>query len=620
MSAVRCRLSLQLSKDTTPKYLGRTEEEKSRVKKKEGKREKRKSAEGAQIAKRICGSSQIPNLGIFHRASRIIKLFGRTQKSRSMSIRINGDQNKMRILGLIVNVIHRIIELIARGLFLLVAFFSGPAESQPPIKDLTLLNSATALAIKIRNKQLRSEDVVKRYIDRINEIQPILNCVVEDRFKDALEEAKKCDEILNSPDAPSVQWLAEEKPFFGVPFTTKDCISINGMKQTAGLVIRKNLISDKDAESVRLLRAAGAIPIATTNISEVAMWWESSNCLYGTTKNPYNTRHIVGGSSGGEGCLQAAAGAPFGIGSDIGGSIRMPCFFNGIFGHKPSKGIVSNNGQYPSPHNDEQNELLGIGPMCRYAQDMLPLLKVLASGKAETLKLDDKVDISKIMFYYMEDDGGQYAVSPVDHEIKSAMKQVVLYLEKAHKVKVTKVNFRKLKKSTALWLVNMSPDEGKSFAYELANRNGKLNVWWEFLKWCCCLSSHTLIALLTAIFEGFGVKRGSPQYEKLMQESKDLCQEFKDLLRDDGVFLYPTHPTAAPIHHEPLIKPFNFSYTAIMNVFGFPATACPLGLNKHGLPIGIQVIGGLYQDRLTLAVAEELERGFGGWVPPPIIA
>lgn len=522
--------------------------------------------------------------------------------------------------GQILSVIHRLIELIARGIFLLIAFISGPAQSQPPIRDLTLLHSATTLAFKIRNKQLTSEDVVLSYIARIKEIQPVLNCIVEECFEEALKEAKRCDKFLQSQDAPSPQILAKEKPFFGVPFTTKDCIGIANMRQTAGLLIRKDSVAKSDAEVVRLMRAAGAIPLALTNVSELAMWWETSNCLYGTTKNPYNTRHIVGGSSGGEGCIQAAAGSPLGIGSDIGGSIRMPSFFNGIFGHKPSKGVVSNDGQYPSAHSDDQDKLLAIGPMCRFAQDLAPVLKVLADKKVDILRMDEKVNVSKIKLYYMEDDGGQFLTSPVDPEIKSVMRKVVNYFEKAHNIKATKVNVRKLKKGLALWLANMACKDDKDFTYELSNRNGHINIWWELFKWMMFMSNHTLIALLTAVFERLAVKYGSEEHTKLVQESRDLYQEFKDFLGDDGVFLYPTHPTAAPMHHEPLFKPFNYSYTAIINVLGLPATACPLGLNKQGLPIGIQVVAGLYQDRLTLAVAEELERGFGGWAPPPIVA
>jgi len=130
----------------------------------------------------------------------------------------------------------------------------------------------------------------------------------------------------------------------------------------------------------------------------------------------------------------------------------------------------------------------------------------------------------------MEDDGGQYLISPVDPEIKAAMKRVVNYFEKAHKVKATKLNIRMLKKSTALWLANMSCKDEKDFSYELTNRKGQLNIWLEFIKWVLFMSNHTLIALVTAIFEKFGLKHGSEKHVRLMQQSKDLYQEFKVLL------------------------------------------------------------------------------------------
>ncbi|XP_014205027.1 fatty-acid amide hydrolase 2 isoform X2 [Copidosoma floridanum] len=526
---------------------------------------------------------------------------------------------KMRNIVKIVNLIHTLVQFVARGFFLLVAYLSGPAESQPPIKDLTLLHSATVLALKIRTRQLSSESVVRSYIERIKEIQPTLNCMTEDRFEDALKDAVKCDELLKSLDKPSVETLARDKPFFGVPFTTKDCIAIENLKQTAGLVARRNYRAARDAECVRLMRLAGGIPLATTNVSELAMWWESTNCIYGTTKNPYNTRHIVGGSSGGEGCIQAAGGSPCGIGSDIGGSIRMPSFFNGIFGHRPSKGVVSNEGQYPNAYTEEQNALLVVGPMCRFAEDLGPMLGVLAGKNAELLKLNSKVDMSKLKVFYMEDSGGEMLVSSVDPEIKESMRRVVDYFERAHKVKPTKVEIRKFKKSLSLWLARMSSRDGKDFSYEMSNCTGRLNVAWELLKWITFTSEHTIAALVTATFERLNVGYGSELHGKLKQEGKELQLEFQDMLGDDGVFLYPTHPTAAPLHHEPLVKPFNFSYTSIINVLALPATACPLGLDKQGLPIGLQVVGGLYQDHLTIAVAEELQRGFGGWVPPAII-
>lgn len=127
----------------------------------------------------------------------------------------------------------------------------------------------------------------------------------------------------------------------------------------------------------------------------------------------------------------------------------------------------------------------------------------------------------------MEDDGGQLLTSPVELEIKEAMRKVIRYLEKAYKVKVTKLNIRKLKKSTALWMANMSCKDEKDFTYELSNRNGHINLWWEFLKWIMFMSNHTLIALLTATFERFAVKHGSDQHTKLIQESRELYREFQ---------------------------------------------------------------------------------------------
>lgn len=127
----------------------------------------------------------------------------------------------------------------------------------------------------------------------------------------------------------------------------------------------------------------------------------------------------------------------------------------------------------------------------------------------------------------MEDDGGAYLISPVDPEIKDAMRKIMNYFEKAHKIKATKLNVKKLKKSISLWLANMTAKDDKDFSYELTNRKGQINICWEFVKWMLFMSDHTLVALLTATFEKFGMKHGSEQHVQLMQQSKDLRQEFK---------------------------------------------------------------------------------------------
>lgn len=342
------------------------------------------------------------------------------------------------------------------------------------------------------------------------------------------------------------------------------------------------------------------------------------NTVHGRTNNAYDTNRIVGGSSGGEGCLLSAAGSPFGLGSDIGGSIRMPGFFNGVFGHKPSKFTVSNIGQYPEPVNEEQMSFLGLGPMSRFATDLKPMLKIIAGKNASQLRLDEPIDVSKVKIYYQEDDGGAPLVSPVEPEIRAALLNVVKHFEATSKEPVERVKFEKFKQSAPIWLANMKAANSQGFDAELLNLEGRINVWLELLKWCVGKSHHTMAGLLTAVMEKGGVKYGTPKYHHLVEKKRQLQKEFKDLLGTDGVLIYPTHPTAAPYHNEPLIRALNFSYTAIINTLGLPACACPLGLNKEGLPIGIQVVANVNQDRLCLAIACELERVFGGWVAPEI--
>jgi fatty acid amide hydrolase 2 len=457
------------------------------------------------------------------------------------------------------------------------------------------------------------------FIDRIKEVNPMLNCVVAERFDQARREAQAADDLIRSGTIPD-ETLAREKPFLGVPFTTKDCIAVKGMIHTSGLVKRRNCIAEDDADAIACLRAAGAYPIALTNVSELCMWWESANTLHGRSSNPYNTNHIVGGSSGGEGCLQGAAGSAFGIGSDIGGSIRMPSFFNGVFGHKPSKFVVSNNGQYPAPITTEQTSFLGIGPICRRAEDLLPLLKVIAGKNAPELRLDEPVDIKQVQFYYQDCDMGSVGVSPVHHEIKELFGKISLHLEKAHAIKTKKVAIQRFRKSGPIWFANMKTPHGPSFQEQLANLEGSINPYMELVKWCFRRSDHTFIGIVTALADKGGCKYGDDKHTYLVEERGKLRRDMEDLLGDDGVFLYPTHPTAAPFHNEPLVKPFNFSYTAIINVLGFPATNIPMGLNSEGLPIGIQVVAKTKNDRLCLAVARELEKAFGGWVPPSVEA
>lgn len=510
----------------------------------------------------------------------------------------------------------RLINILARFIFQFIYGVKG--QSMPAITDPILLESATSLSKKIRKQELTSVQVLESFIRRVKEVNPLLNCMVDERFEEAMKEAKEADDLIKSGKFTEEE-LAKQKPFLGVPISTKDCISVKGMLHTSGLYERRDVRAQKDADTMALMREAGAIPFALTNISEVCMWWESNNTVHGRTRNAYDTNRIVGGSSGGEGCIQAAAASPFGLGSDIGGSIRMPAFFNGIFGHKPSKNVVSNNGQFPMPFTEEQNSFLGIGPMVRHAEDLRPVLKIIAGEKAPLLKLDEPVDLQKVKFFYQESDGGGRLVSPVDADIINGIHRIVQHLQTKLKVPVEQVQLQSFRQSATIWFANMKDDSGYGFEYQLGNLKRAVNPYIELLKWFVGASKHTFIGLLTAILDKSQCQFGSSKYHHLVKKRNELLVEMQQLLGDNGVLIYPTHPTVAPYHNEPLIRPINFSYTGIINVLGFPATSIPLGkLGSEGLPIGIQVVANFNQDRLCLAVAEELEKAFGGWSRPII--
>ncbi|CAH0564319.1 unnamed protein product [Brassicogethes aeneus] len=525
--------------------------------------------------------------------------------------------NFQRYLKQFIKLLFGLVECFVHWLFSKI--YRKDESKLPPIEDFILMDSASTLAMKIRTGKLTSEKVLESFIDRIKQVNPIINSVVATRFDEARKEAKSADEIIRTGLIP-LEKLEKEKPFLGVPFTTKDCIPIKDLIHSSGLVHRRNNISEEDAKVVASLRNAGAIPLGLTNVSELCMWWESSNNVHGRSRNPYDFSRIVGGSSGGEGSCQAAALSAFGIGSDIGGSIRMPSFFNGVFGHKPSPLTVPNHGQYPQPITEEQNIFLGIGPMCRRAEDLTPILKVIANkSHLEMMRLDEPVDIQKVRFFYQESDTDSFLVSPVAQEIKDLFPKICIYLNKAHGIKASKVSFKSFGKSAPLWFANMKAPSGPKFKDQLANLDGTINPYVELLKWTLGMSQHTFVALATCLADKTGCKYGDSDHQKLVSMRNDLKNDILDLIGDDGVFIYPTHPTSAPYHNEPIFKPFNFSYTGIMNILGVPATHIPMGLDKNGLPIGVQVIAKPNNDRLCLAVAREFEKAFGGWEPPSTV-
>lgn len=236
----------------------------------------------------------------------------------------------------------------------------------------------------------------------------------------------------------------------------------------------------------------------------------------------------------------------------------MPAFFNGIFGHKPSPFIVSTKGQYPIPTGTEQLSFLGVGPMSRFACDLKPMLKIIAGKNAQLLNLDEPVNLTSLKYFYQESDGGSLFVSPVDYDIRVAMDKVIRHLQIALKAKPQRTKLAKLKESISIWMANMKDEQEVGFDAQLANLNGRINPYVEMLKWLVGASHHSFIAIMTAITDRIGVKYGTPEYYEKVKERDELRREFEELLGTNGVFIYPTHPTVAPYHNEPIARAFNF--------------------------------------------------------------
>ncbi|MFT5355185.1 MAG: fatty acid amide hydrolase 2 [Polyangiales bacterium] len=474
-----------------------------------------------------------------------------------------------------------------------------------------LTTSATKLAEQVRRGELSSRELVNAHIQRIQEVNPALNAVVATRFDRARVEADAADETLAREGADGLP------PFHGVPCSIKECFALTGMPNSSGHVARAHIRAEEDAPVVGRLRAAGGIPLGVTNISELCMWMESNNKVYGRTNNPYDVARIVGGSSGGEGAIIAAGGAPFGLGSDVGGSIRMPAFFNGIFGHKPSSGLVPNAGQYPVAEGDAL-AYLTTGPFARRAEDLYPLLQVLAGptqrdsfAYEQTLE-EPSVDLGSLRVIHVPDDGGR---TPVSGELRDAQQRVADHLA-SRGARVEERRIPALKHGFEIWGAMMHGAGGTPFD-ELLTGGEPFRALPEVLKLITRRSPHTLPAVLLAIAERLA--NVAPKHgKKMMALGHTLRAELNALLsveQGPAVMLYPSYPTVAPRHDVPLLHPFYCSYCAVLNTMELPVTQVPLGLNDKGLPLGVQVVGAHGSDHITIAVARELEDRFGGWVP-----
>ncbi|MFL5893688.1 MAG: amidase [Thermoleophilaceae bacterium] len=468
--------------------------------------------------------------------------------------------------------------------------------------------SAVDLARAIREGELSARAVVEAHIDQARRVNPAICALVADRFDAALEEADAADARVRAG--------GELPPLLGVPCTIKESFALEGMPNCAGLVSRREQRADRDAPAVARLRAAGAIPIGVTNTSELTMWIESHNRVYGRTRNAYDPRRTAGGSSGGEGAAIGAGMAPIGLGTDIGGSIRLPAFFNGVFGHKPSPGLVPCSGHFPAPAGEGAARMLAAGPLARRAEDLMPFLRAVAGKDGDDpVSRDGRLQDPAAV----ELDGLEVVVSegasliPVRGELRDARERAAGALAAAG-ARIRRVRLTGLRRSAEFFLATLREGAGADlleiFTLEEAPRLRRV-----LLDSVRRRGEHTMATALLFAADGVAERIPAGYTRRAIGAGKALRAELDEVI-GDGVLLHPPFPRVAPRHSATVGRPWVVANAAVFNMTGHPVTQVPLGLGRKGLPVGVQVAAGHDRDHVAIAVALELERSLGGWVRP----
>ncbi|CAB0016501.1 unnamed protein product [Nesidiocoris tenuis] len=435
----------------------------------------------------------------------------------------------------------------------------------PPIKHELCKKSVSELVSLLKNKQVSSHSIVEQYIDHIQNVNKVLNCLVDERFAEALEESKRADAAIQT--ANDVEELFSRQPLLGIPFTVKENLAVKGLKHSSARTRVPVRIADEDADAVSRLRAHGGIPLLVSNAPELCLNIETVSKI-GRTRNPYDTTKTVGGSSGGEASLLGSGASAVGIASDIVGSIRIPAMFCGVYGHKPTPGCVSIKGHIPISTDPKWDYYFTVGPMVRYAVDLPLIFKNMVSEESlPSLRLDvPDWGTTEVLWMFLKK-----LLHRTDADFGALLWGPMRYLAKLESLMSNTGVERRIEKGKFLF------------------------------------TNYIIIPTVDLILQSIRLFLSFRQKMKI--------NVFQEMLGDDAVFIYPTFSVEAQKHHAIAKHAMDVSYTSVFNVFGVPATQCPIKIDA-GLPVGVQVVAAPHQDRLCFAIAQALETSCGGWIPP----
>jgi amidase len=478
------------------------------------------------------------------------------------------------------------------------------------------LQPALELARRVRNREVSAVELLQAHQARVARLNPALNAVVVQRNEDAMQRARAADAAL----ARGVCW----GPLHGLPMTVKESFDVQGLPTTWGFEAHRHNVAARHAVAVQRLEDAGAVVFGKTNVPVALADWQSFNPVYGTSNNPWDVQRSPGGSSGGAAAALAAGLTPLELGSDIGASIRNPAHYCGVWGHKPTWGVVPMEGhRLPDDVCEDATDIGAVGPLARSAHDLSVALDILAAplsafgpmGRTPAVWQDRGQPAHRLRIAVMLD----APRAEVDAPVRQALEQLVDFLRRAG-----------LDVSTEAHPVD---PEAAWRAYVPLLR-GAL---------CAHLSDDDFQAAAERAADG-----GDP-FEFPTVQWRSLTQSHRDWLRVDeqrwtqrrqwatfferwDLLITPIAASTAILHNhqgfrwERLLdvngraQPHTTQlfWAGYSGVVGLPSTAVPLGLSAAGLPVGAQVIGPAFGDPVCLRFARWLEAEYRQFVPPPL--